>query len=135
MQNSIPRAVPEALPRVSLPSLVYENSSHDEIQVELPFPGAVTGKTFGVIGKARGPWFFEASFPVTVLDATGVVLARGIAQAEGEWMTNEFVPFRADIHIKNQKYIGPATVVLQKDNPSGEVDRDASVSFVITIEY
>ncbi|MDQ5912256.1 MAG: hypothetical protein QG568_471, partial [Patescibacteria group bacterium] len=114
----------------------YMNSTADLIQVELPFPGAVVGKDFSVIGKARGNWFFEASFPIEVLDKNGKILARGIAQPrDGDtWMTTEFVNFKADIQIP-QIYIGPATLVLRKDNPSGLVEHDASIAFPITIEY
>lgn len=121
--------------QIQTPEFAYQNASQSDIVVELPFPGAVTGKDFSVIGKARGPWFFEASFPVELIDENGVQLASGIAQADGEWMTTEFVPFRADIVVKNKKYIGPATLILHKDNPSGEVERDASLSFPIHIEY
>lgn len=113
---------------------VYENATSDLIQVELPFPGAVTGKSFSVIGKARGYWFFEASFPVVVLDKDGNELTTVIATAQDEWMTEDFVPFKADITVP-ESYIGPATLVLKKDNPSGDPERDASVSFPFTIEY
>lgn len=115
-------------------SISYTNSSADDITLELPFPGAVTGKTFGVIGHARGSWFFEASFPVELLDSSGTLIARGIAQAEGDWMTTDFVPFRADITAP-ESYIGPATLVLRKDNPSGLPEHDASISLPITVEY
>jgi len=114
--------------------ITYENASNDLITIELPFPGAVTGKEFSVIGKARGFWFFEASFPIQVLDQDGKVLATGIAQAQGEWMTEDFVPFKADIKIPTS-YIGPATLILNKDNPSGLAENDASASFLFTIEY
>jgi hypothetical protein len=114
--------------------ITYINSTSDLIQVELPFPGAVTGKEFSVIGKARGVWFFEASFPVEVLDKDGKTLFIGPAQAQGEWMTENFVPFKIDIKIP-QSYIGPATLVLRKDNPSGMAEHDASISFKFTIEY
>ncbi len=116
------------------PKVTYVNSSAEMITVDLPFPGAVTGKSFSVIGKARGAWFFEASFPVQVLDKNGGVLAQGIAQAQGDWMTSEFVPFKADIRVPDP-YIGPATLVLKKDNPSGLPEHDASISFPFTIEY
>jgi hypothetical protein len=112
----------------------YVNSSSDLIQVDLPFPGAVTGKDFRIVGKARGVWYFEASFPVQVLDKNGAVLFEGPAQAEGDWMTNDFVPFEVQIKVPDS-YIGPATIILKKDNPSGEAQRDASISFPITIEY
>lgn len=112
----------------------YVNSSKDLIVVDLPFPGAVTGKIFSVMGKARGTWYFEASFPVQVLDKDGKVLWQGPAQAQSEWMTEDFVPFKVEITISDS-YIGPATLVLKKDNPSGDSVRDASVSFPFTIEY
>lgn len=114
--------------------VAYINASADMIAVELPFPGAVTGKQFSVIGQARGNWFFEGSFPVQVLDKGNNVLATGIAQANGEWMTTDLVSFKADITVP-ESYIGPATLVLKKDNPSGLPEHDASMSFFITIEY
>lgn len=112
----------------------YTNATPNDIVVTLPFPGAVTGKTLSVLGKARGYWFFEASFPVVVLDKDGNVLDQKPAQAQGEWMTTEFVDFKADLMVP-ESYIGPATLVLKKDNPSGDVERDATVSFPFTIEY
>lgn len=114
--------------------ITYINASSDLITVELPFPGAVTGKTFGVIGKARGYWFFEGSFPVEVYDAQNTLLSRGIAHAEGPWMTTDFVSFKADISVP-QSYIGKARLVLKKDNPSDDPTKDASISFPFTIEY
>lgn len=112
----------------------YKNASEDMIKVDLPEPGAVTGKEFSIIGTARGGWYFEASFPVQVLAEDGTILAQGPATAQGDWMTSEFVPFRIDIKVP-ASYIGPATVVLKNDNPSGLPENDASVSFPITIEY
>ncbi len=114
--------------------ILYTNATGKDIQVELPYPEAVTGKTFSVIGKARGYWFFEGSFPVRVLDSKGKAIFTGIATAEGDWMTAEFVPFRATIKAP-ESFIGRATLVLVKDNPSGMPEHDASVSFPITIEY
>lgn len=129
--RSVPTAPEKAKPNQTN---TYQNSNNDLIVVELPFPGAVTGKEFSVIGKARGFWFFEASFPIQVLDKYGKVLAQGIAQAQGEWMTEDFVPFKADIKIP-ESYIGTATLILHKDNPSGLPENDASISFPIVIEY
>lgn len=112
----------------------YANASADMIRVSTPPPGAVVGKEFKVMGEARGNWFFEASFPIEVYGKNGEKLATGIAQAQGEWMTTDFVPYVADIKVPDS-YIGPATVVLRKDNPSGEARFDASASYQITIEY
>jgi len=124
------RTYAEELPE----KITYTNASANLVVVDLPSAGAVVGKTFSVVGKARGGWFFEASFPVEVLDKNGKRLAMAPAQAQGEWMTENFVPFKVDMTVP-QTYIGPATLVLHKDNPSGLAENDASVSFPITIEY
>lgn len=116
------------------PPITYKNATADNIVPELPFPGAVTGKEFTITGKARGTWYFEASFPVKVLDKDGNVLVQGPAQAQSDWMTEDFVTFKIDVKVP-ATYTGPATIVLEKDNPSGLSEKDASISFPITIEY
>lgn len=114
--------------------VTYVNASSDNIVVENPYPNAVTGKEFSVTGKARGTWYFEASFPIQVLDKDGKVLATSIAQAQSNWMTTDFVPFKADIKIP-ESYMGKATLLLKNDNPSGLPEKDSSASFDFTIEY
>lgn len=116
------------------PPITYKNATKDDIVPALPFPGAVTGKEFTVTGRARGTWYFEASFPVKVLDKDGKVLFQGPATAQGDWMTTNFVAFKLNVKVP-QSYIGPATIILEKDNPSGIPEKDASISFPITIEY
>ncbi len=88
------------------------------IRVTSPTPNALIEGTVSIDGEARGTWFFEASFPVLLLDDAGNQLGVAIAQAQDEWMTEDFVPFHAELTI-------PATtattgvLVLEKDNPSG----------------
>lgn len=127
----LPVAAPA--PAKPQPQFTYKNASAEVIKVEVPYPGAVTGKDFTIVGQARA-WYFEGSFPVQVLDKDGKTIARGIATAEGEWMTSNWVSFKAPIKVP-QSYMGPATIVLEKDNPSDKRELDASVSFPITIEY
>jgi hypothetical protein len=117
-----------------LEKVEYKNASANLVQVELPFPNAVVGKEFSVIGKARGVWYFEASFPVVLLDSNGRILSETHADAQSDWMTENFVPFRANIKVP-ESYIGPARLILKKDNPSGLTEHDASISFDIVIEY
>lgn len=71
-----------------------------------------------VEGMARGLWFFEASFPIRVFDAEGELLGVAVAQAQGEWMTKEFVPFRAYVDFRPSKS-KEGVMVFEKDNPSG----------------
>lgn len=125
------RTYAEELPA---PEPTYVNASADMIRVTNPTPGAVTGKSFTVTGEARGNWYFEASFPIEVRDSSGNLLTTVVAQADGEWMTTEFVPFTAEVTV-DESFIGEAVLTLKKDNPSGLPENDASMSFPFTIEY
>lgn len=88
------------------------------IRVTQPQPNDLIASPLTVTGEARGNWFFEASFPMRLYDGNGREIGLAIAQAQGEWMTTQFVPFRAELTFE-----APATergtLVLEKDNPSG----------------
>ena len=92
--------------------------SDDMIIVESPQKNAVVVSPLEVRGKARGSWFFEASFPIKLLNSGRKIIAQGIAQAEGEWMTQDFVPFHATLIFTTYKG-DMGTLILEKDNPSG----------------
>lgn len=93
-------------------------SKDDLIRVVAPGPGEEITSPLIVKGEARGYWFFEASFPVRLFDGNGKELAVGIAQAEKEWMTTEFVPFSAALTF-TKPFTAAGTLVVEKDNPSG----------------
>ncbi|MCK9344883.1 MAG: Gmad2 immunoglobulin-like domain-containing protein [Candidatus Pacebacteria bacterium] len=111
----------------------YVNASSDLIKVSSPLPGASVKKSFSISGEARGTYFFEASFPVTILGAGDEVLVQTYATAKGDWMTENLVPFSVDITLPGA-YSGPAKIILKKDNPSGLPEHDASTSFDIVVE-
>lgn len=103
-----------------------ELEKHDLIRVSSPRPNEIIQGPVIVQGEARGYWFFEASFPIRVYDAEGNELGVGIAQAEGEWMTEEFVPFRAQVSFRTPQTT-TGTLVLERDNPSGLPEYDDSL--------
>ena len=78
-----------------------------------------------VAGEARGPWYFEASFPVKLVDEAGAVIATAPAQARGTWMTPEFVPFEATLTFTTSA--GAGTLILEKANASGLPEHADSV--------
>jgi hypothetical protein len=102
------------------------------VVVTSPKPNASVGKTFVVSGNAPGSWFFEASFPIKVVDADNNFIGNSIAQAQGDWMTTGQVTFSATVTIEN--YSGSATIVLLRDNPSGMPEHDDSVSIPVVIQ-
>jgi Immunoglobulin-like domain of bacterial spore germination len=69
-------------------------------------------------GVAPNNWFFEAVFPVQLLDANGIVIAEAPAQAQTDWTTEGPVPFVADLSFAVSGDT-PATLVLAEDMPSG----------------
>lgn len=102
-------------------------ATSDLIRVTSPEPLSVVESPLTITGEARGTWYFEASFPVRLVDANGTQLAIAPAQAQGEWMTTEFVPFSLTL-----PFDAPTTdtgmLILEKDNPSGLPEHAASVS-------
>ena len=90
-------------------------------------------------GKARGTWFFEASFPVELVDEFGTHLAVGVAQAQedpatGEvnWMTENFVKFKVQLEFVAKENL-KGFLVFRKDNPSGLSENDKEFSVLVNI--
>lgn len=96
------------------------------LRVSAPVADAVVSSPLVVTGEARGSWYFEANFPVSLLDAEGKPVVRSYAQAQGEWMTEQFVPFKAEL-----TFAAPAgttgTLVLEKANASGLPEHAAEI--------
>jgi len=89
----------------------------DLIHVFTPQANEKISSPFLIKGEARGFWFFEATFPVKLLDDKGNIITQNHAQAKGDWMTEDFVPFESELVFE-----APTTqkgwLVLEKDNPS-----------------
>jgi hypothetical protein len=91
------------------------------IVIDQPQPGAQITSPLKVTGRARGTWFFEASFPVILTDWDGKIIASVPAQAKGDWMTTDFVAFEATLTYSNPGAVvsSRGALILKKDNPSG----------------
>lgn len=105
----------------------------DQIKLESPLPNQAVKSPLSIKGQARGSWFFEASFPVVLVDWDGKIIAQGQAKAKGDWMTTEFVPFEAtlDFTIAKDVYSNKGALILKKDNPSGLPANDDSLEIPI----
>ncbi len=95
-----------------------ELEKSDLIKVNTPRPNQAIQSPIVIEGEARGLWFFEASFPVKLLDENGNLIATTIAQAQSDWMTEDFVSFEAELHFE-LPVTEKGTLILEKDNPSG----------------
>lgn len=137
MTTSTKKVVPkkvEPLPSSTTSTMVtstIKNDMSDLIRVTNIVPNQEITSPVVIEGEARGGWFFEAQFPVKVVGSDGKILGTTVAQAKGEWMTNDFVPFIATVDFETPIFAS-GTLILQKDNPSGLKEHDASLIIPIT---
>lgn len=83
-----------------------------------------------ISGEARGTFFSEGVFPAELRDQNGAILAQANAAADGEWMTEDFVPFRVTFTFTTTATNG--VLVLKKDNPSGLPEQDEKLEIPVT---
>ncbi|MBI4120757.1 MAG: hypothetical protein HY457_00675 [Parcubacteria group bacterium] len=108
------------------------------IRIVSPRPNGVLESPLIVEGEARGYWFFEATFPLVLVDWDGKIIAQSYAEAEGEWMTEEFVPFRGTIVFEKPIVVGDfskrGALILRKSNASGLPEHDDALEIPVRFE-
>ncbi len=112
-------------------------SKIDLIKLTTPSPNGVVNDPIVISGEARGTWYFEASFPIVLTDWDGRIIAESFATADGEWMTEEFVPFTATLSFESPysegdpDFMKRGTLILKKDNPSGLPEHDDALEIPV----
>ncbi len=121
-----PAPAPQPTPAPVAEDPVYGPSfKANLIVVDVLRPGDAVSSPLVITGKARGNWYFEASFPVELVDSNNKLIANGIAQAQSDWMTTNFVPFKTTLTFLTQDWKDMSgTLIFRKDNPSGEPQFD-----------
>lgn len=118
-------------PQVAVPApLTTVKGETDMLQDVSVHAGDLVASPLTIEGQARGNWYFEASFPARIIDADGNVLAAVPAQAQGEWMTTDYVPFKATLEFSAPS-TATGTLELAKDNPSGLPEKDDALRIPI----
>lgn len=132
---------------VEIPEDVAEHirSKADRIVISEPRPMSVISSPLTFRGEARGMWYFEADFPVVLVDWDGRIIAEGYASAlldpndpNATWMTEEFVPFRGTLEFENPSWDAEfsrrGSLILQRDNPSGLPEHDDALEIPVRFE-
>lgn len=94
------------------------------IRIYNPKLGQVIHSPVKLEGEAKGMWYFEGDFPVELIDDDSVTIAKAVASADSNWMTEKFVPFSANIEFTTDKKSG--YIVFMRDNASGLPRHDRS---------
>jgi len=102
------------------------------IEVTSPLQNAQVTSPLSITGRARGGWYFEASFPIELRDANNVLIAKTVGQSQGDWMTENFVPFTATITFPAQPTGSQGMLTFQNDNPSGEPQNSMMFDVLVT---
>ena len=122
-----------------------EGSAPDDVEVQIaaksnlivlskPELFEIITSPLTITGKARGTWFFEGSFPVILVNWDGLIIAQGVATAQGDWMTEGFVPFTATLKFEKPTNGTAGTLILRKDNPSGLPEHDDALEVPIRFD-
>lgn len=105
----------------------------DVLKVTSPAKNARISSPLTVTGSARGTWYFEASFPIRLLDSTGKEIAVTPAQAKTDWMTTDYVEFEATLSF-SPPATATGTLVLERSNPSGLPANDQRVEIPVRFQ-
>ncbi len=92
--------------------------TNENIKVTKPLANEEISSPLVVEGTAKGTWFFEASASVKVVDEKGTELGSGSIQAVGNWMTEDFVPFKGKISF-DKTLSKTGFLIFENSNPSG----------------
>ncbi len=100
-----------------------------EALVVAPKQNEVIKSPLEIKGNVVGPWFFEGSLPVKLVDADENIIVSGQARAEGDWMTVKPVPFNGSLEFSTMATSG--YLIISKDNPSGLKENDGFIKIPV----
>lgn len=107
------------------------------ITLNSPTADEVVESPLMITGEARGMWYFEATFPIVLTDWDGRIIAEHYATASGTWMTEDFVPFSAEVAFESPYQAGDpefmqrGSLILQRANPSDLPENDAAIEIPV----
>lgn len=106
------------------------------IIIDQPKPEESFSNPFAVTGKARGKWYFESSFPLKIVDEQAKVLGTGVAIAQSDALTENYVPFIGFMEFSSEEKPASGTkafLIFTNDNPSGLPENEISTTVPIII--
>lgn len=103
-----------------------EHESEGGVQLSLDSPSDLSSLSSPVTvsGEVPGTWAFEGDFPVELRDQAGEMIASAPGTLEGDWMSQEHVPFEAELEFTGVEPGSEGSLLLIKDNPSNKPELD-----------
>jgi hypothetical protein len=91
---------------------------NDYIHIINPKPNDIVTSPLNITGEARGTWFFEGDFPLSLYDKDCTELVRSYASTQELWMTEDFISFEGTIDF-DPGVSSTGFLVLENANTSG----------------
>jgi hypothetical protein len=82
--------------------LIANIISEPEVVLFKPIADETVTSPLIIEGEARGFWFFEASLPIKLYTADDELLVSHYGEAQGDWMTEDFVPFKSTLVFQTE---------------------------------
>ena len=124
-QEQIDQKTPVEPPNNPTESQIFTSSKGQKLEILQPKIDQEIACPLEISGKIAGNWFFEASFPIEIMQ-NGEKIDTIVATAKEEWMTTNPVLFSANYDCQNCQE-GSLDLVFKKDNPSGLPENDDEI--------
>lgn len=121
----------EPVPVVSPEPTKEPEPEAERIRVTSPLANQTVISPLVIEGEARGTWYFEGDFPIKLFDGEGNLIGKTFGQAQGDWMSENFVPFKAALEFSSPA-TAQGTLILEKDNPSGLPENQEKIEIPLT---
>ena len=112
----------------------YTSLKGEIVKLKTPFANSQVENPLEITGEIKGTWSFEGTFPVVLTDWDGKIIAEGQAKLEKDWMTTEYVPFKAILNYEKPQVSNRGALILKKDNPSGLPANDDSIEITVFLK-
>lgn len=109
------------------------NDAKDLIVIDTPKPFQKVQNPIYIKGKAKGFFFFEATFPVRIEDENGNIVKEFYIMTKENWMSEDFVSFETNLYIDDLK-IKRCFIIFEKANPSGLKENKFEIKIPVYFE-
>ena len=90
--------------------------------------------TYTLRGEVPGSWANEGEFIIDTVFEGDIGYPLGTATVDGDWMTDDMVPFAATLDFGDKFVVGDeVSFLIHNANPSGLPDNDDSVRLTVTL--
>ena len=104
------------------------------IRVSEPNAGDMVSSPLRVAGRAKGTWFYEGGFPITLTDWDGRIIAEGLATAKGDWTSKGYILFEGSLDFEKPAFGRNGLLILQSDDPSDLSDNSETLEIPVNFE-